>query len=159
MVNQILHDHLAEYVLPDRVHNIDDLPWVPQGEQVWFKPLRFDLVNGRWVNLLRVTKAGKVNRHRHSAQVLGFCLHGTWQYAERDWIARPGSFVFEPPGDVHTLLVDGSEEMQTLFLLEGTIQYMDDDNRLISEDNVFTKLDRYLAYCREHSLNALDLRY
>jgi len=28
--------------LPDRAMQADELPWVPQGERVWFKPLRFD---------------------------------------------------------------------------------------------------------------------
>ena len=41
--------------LSDQAIDADTLPWVPQGEQVWFQPLRFDLANGRWVNLIRMT--------------------------------------------------------------------------------------------------------
>src|SRR5438046_595355 len=124
------------------------------------KPLRFDLSNGRWVNLLKVTGGGKVNRHRHSGgQVLGYVLKGGWRYLERDWVARPGTFVYEPPGDIHTLVVDEGEEMQTLFLLEGVIQYLDDDNRVNYQDDVFTKLERYHKYCRENGLQPVDLCY
>src|SRR5437588_7170782 len=111
------------FALPDRGVDSDALLWVPQGERVWFKPLRFDLANGRWVNLLKVAGEGRVNRHRHSSQVLGYCLQGEWHYPERQWFARPGTFIYEPPGDVHTLVVRGAEEMITLFLLEGLIQY------------------------------------
>ena len=146
--------------LPDQAIQSDELPWVPQGENVWFKPLRFDLANGRWVNLLKVTKQGRVNRHRHSGgQVLGFVISGSWHYHERDWVARPGTFVYEPPGDIHTLVVDGAEEMLTLFLLEGVIQYLDDDDNVIYQDDVFTKMERYLAFCAREGLPAQDLRY
>lgn len=64
--------------LPDQAIQSDEIPWVPQGERVWFKPLRFDLANGRWVNVLKVTGGGKVNRHRHSGgQVLASASRGT----------------------------------------------------------------------------------
>ena len=151
---------ILEFGVPDQAIQSDELPWVPQGDNVWFKPLRFDLTNGRWINLLKVTKSGKVNRHRHSGgQVLGFVIQGSWHYLERDWVARPGTFVYEPPGDIHTLVVDGAEEMLTLFILEGVIQYLDDDDNVIYQDDVFTKMDRYLTFCRENNVEPLDLRY
>ena len=151
---------IMELGLPDQAIQSDELPWVPQGENVWFKPLRFDLSTGRWINLLKVTKQGKVNRHRHSGgQVLGFVLQGRWRYLERDWVARPGTFVYEPPGDIHTLVVEGAEERQTLFILEGVIQYLDDDDNIIYQDDVFTKLERYLTYCRANGIEPVDLRY
>jgi 2,4'-dihydroxyacetophenone dioxygenase len=146
--------------LPDRAVHFDSLPWVPQGERVWYRPLRFDLANGRWVNVLKVTGGGRVNRHRHSGgQVLGYCLQGSWHYLEREWVARPGTFVYEPPGDIHTLVVDAAEEMQTLFLLEGVVQYLDDEDNVIYQDDVFTKLERYLAFCREQGIEPQDLCY
>jgi 2,4'-dihydroxyacetophenone dioxygenase len=151
---------IADLGLPDQAIQSDEIPWVPQGENVWFKPLRFDLANGRWVNLLKVTKQGKVNRHRHSGgQVLGFVINGSWHYLEREWVARPGTFVYEPPGDIHTLVVDSVEEMQTLFILEGVIQYLDDDDNVIYQDDVFTKMERYLSFCEREGILALDLRY
>lgn len=151
---------ILEWGKPDKAVDVETLPWVPQGERVWFKPLRFDLANGRWVNLLRVTGGGKVNRHRHSGgQVLGFCLKGSWHYLEREWIARPGTFVYEPPGDIHTLVVDEAEEMQTLFLLEGVVQYLDDADNVIYQDDVFTKLERYQNHCRQQGIEPQDLCY
>ena len=146
--------------LPDKAIDADALPWVPQGERVWFKPLRFDLAAGRWVNLLKITGGGKVNRHRHSGgQVLGFCLRGSWHYLEREWVARPGTFVYEPPGDIHTLVVNPGEEMQTLFLLEGVVQYLDDEDNVIYQDDVFTKLERYINYCKQQGIEPVDLCY
>ncbi len=80
---------ILDMALPDQAIHSDEIPWVPQGERVWFKPLRFDLVNGRWINLLKVSGGGKVNRHRHSGgQVLGYVIQGSWRYLEREWVAR-----------------------------------------------------------------------
>ena len=146
--------------LPDQAIQSDDMPWVPQGDRVWFKPLRFDLANGRWVNLLKVTGGGRVNRHRHSGgQVLGYCIQGSWHYLEREWVARPGTFVYEPPGDIQTLVVDPQEDMLTLFLLEGVVQDLDDDDNVIYQDDVFTKLERYLNFCRDQGIEPRELRY
>lgn len=151
---------ILEMGLPDQAIHSPDLPWVPQGDRVWFKPLRFDLTTGRWINVLKVEGGGKVNRHRHSGgQVLGFCLEGSWRYLEREWVARPGTLVYEPPGDIHTLVVDEPEGMITLFILEGVIQYLDDNDQVIYQDDVFTKLERYLNFCRQHGITPLDLRY
>jgi quercetin dioxygenase-like cupin family protein len=131
---------ILELGLPDRAIQSDEIPWVPQGDRVWFKPLRFDLTNGRWINLLKVTGEGKVNRHRHAGgQVLGFCMQGSWRYLEREWVARPGTMVWEPPGDIHTLVLHECDEMITLFMLEGVIQYLDDDDNVYYQDDVFTK--------------------
>jgi anti-sigma factor ChrR (cupin superfamily) len=153
-------DALIAMGVSDRAVHSDEIPWVPQGDRVWFRPLRFDLATGRWINILKVTGGGRVNRHRHTGgQVLGFCLQGSWHYLEREWVARPGTFVYEPPGDVHTLVVDGAEEMITLFILDGVIQYLDDDDQVIYQDDVYTKLDRYLTYCRENGIEPVDLRF
>jgi len=146
--------------LPDQAIHSDEIPWVPQAERVWFKPLRFDLTSGRWVNLLKVTGGGIVSRHRHSGgQVLGYCLQGSWRYLERTWVARPGTLIYEPPGDIHTLVVDDAEGMITLFVLEGTVQYLDEDDNLLYQDDIFTKMERYLSYCREQGIEAKDLRF
>src|SRR3712207_5469497 len=145
--------------LPDMAVHSDELPWVPQGERVWFKPLRFDLATGRWINLLRVEGGGKVNRHRHTGgQVLGDCIEGSWHYLERDRVGRPRPLVYQPPRGIHPLVVAG-QHMETLFIPEGSIQYIDDDDNLIYQDDVFSKLDRYLKFCEEEGIEPLDLRY
>jgi hypothetical protein len=54
---------------------------------------------------------------------------GAWRYLEHDWVAREGSFVYEPPGEIHTLVVDeavGAAEMITFFNIHGAMIYVDD---------------------------------
>ena len=49
--------------------------------------------------------------------------------------------MYEPPGEVHTLVVDGeSDEMITLFHVQGALIYVDDTGRQIGYDDVHTKL-------------------
>ena len=123
----------------------DERLWVPQATNVWFRPLYFNTVNGEWVNVLRVRKSGMLNRHRHPAPVHGFVLKGSWRYLEHDWVAREGMYVFEPPGEVHTLVVDEGE-MMTLFHVSGCLIYVDERGTAVSYDDVHTKI----GMCRRH---------
>ncbi|RMG34836.1 MAG: cupin [Planctomycetota bacterium] len=120
----------------------DERLWVPQAQNVWFRPLILNTVNGEWVNLLRVRRTGMLSRHRHPAPVHGYVIKGAWRYLEHDWVAMEGTYVFEPPGEVHTLVVDeGVEEMITLFHVCGALIYCDEDGRAVGYDDVHTKIE------------------
>lgn len=69
-------------------------------------------------------------------------LKGRWRYLEHDREAVAGSYVFEPPGEVHTLLVpDGVDEMITLFHVTGSLLYCDPNGKVIGAEDVFSKLE------------------
>jgi quercetin dioxygenase-like cupin family protein len=124
----------------------DERVWVPQAPQVWFRPLMFNTVNGGWVNLLKVTKAGFLSRHRHPAPVHGYVIKGSWRYLEHDWVALEGSYVYEPPGETHTLIVDDVDEMITFFNISGAMIYVDEQGTQVAYEDVHTKI----AMCRDH---------
>ena len=133
---------LATVAIPE-----DERYWVPQSENVWFRPLILNTAQGEWVNLLRVRRSGMLSRHCHPSPVYGYVIKGSWRYLEHDWIAREGMFVFEPPGEVHTLVVDDDvEEMITLFHVCGAVIYYDEDNRPCGHDDVHKKIEM----CRNH---------
>jgi 2,4'-dihydroxyacetophenone dioxygenase len=139
-------DALAEIVVPRAIPE-DERLWVPQADQVWFRPLCLNRSQGYWVNLLRVRRAGVLSRHRHPQAVHGFVLKGRWHYLEHDWMAEEGSYVFEPPGETHTLVVpEGVEEMITLFQVNGVMSYVDPWGKPLGYEDVFTKIDM----CRRH---------
>ena len=55
--------------------------------------------------------------------------------------AGPGTYVFEPPGETHTLLVDEDcEEMVTMFHVTGSLLYTNEQNEVIGFDDVFSKV-------------------
>ena len=136
-----IQPEIAETAIPD-----DPRVWVPQADRVWFRPLLFNTVSGGWCNLLKVTKAGVLSRHRHPMVVVGYVIRGSWRYLEHDWVARAGTFVYEPPGEVHTLVVDEGEEMITFFNIQGAMIYVDERGEPTSYEDVFTKIEM----CRRH---------
>lgn len=139
-------DARGEVVIQDVIPE-DARLWVPIGEKTWSRPLSFVPAQGYWVHLLRVARTGVFNRHRHASPVHGFVLKGRWYYLEHDWEAVEGAYVFEPPGDTHTLIVpDGVEEMITLFHTTGTITYVDPDGNATGYEDVFSRIDA----CRRH---------
>jgi 2,4'-dihydroxyacetophenone dioxygenase len=138
--------------LGDRLVNPDEIPWIPQAEGVWFRPLRISPEQGTWTNLLRVTCRGTVNLHRHLAPVEAWLLAGRWRYLEHDWTAGPGSYVYEPAGDVHTLTTVGEEEMITLFSMHGPIEYIGPDGQVEYTETAQTKLQRYLDFCASEDI-------
>jgi quercetin dioxygenase-like cupin family protein len=143
----------------DRMIAAADLPWVEQGEGVWFKPLRLSPEREMWANLLKVAAGGLVNRHRHHGPVEAWVLQGRWRYLEHDWVAGPGFYVHEPEGDVHTLVVEPEEEMVTLFIVYGAIDYLDEEGNVVRTDTAQSKLELYEAHCRQHGIEPVDVVY
>jgi 2,4'-dihydroxyacetophenone dioxygenase len=136
----------SDIVVPNAIPE-DERVWVPQAENVWFRPLCLNASTGYWVNLLRVRKSGVLSRHRHPNAVHGFVLKGRWFYLEHDWVAEEGGYVYEPPGETHTLVVpDDVEEMITLFQVNGVMSYVDPYGKPTGYEDVFTKIDN----CRKH---------
>ena len=105
-----------ELVIPS-VIPADDRVWVPQAENVWFRPLCLCASRGYWMNLLKVRKSGVLSRHRHPQPVHGYVLKGRWRYLEHDWVAQEGGYVYEAPGETHTLVVD--EDVPEMITLLG----------------------------------------
>ncbi len=128
----------------------DERVWVPQAPNVWFRPLMLNTLQGQWCNLLRVRKSGVLSRHLHPAPVHGYVIKGQWRYLEHDWVAKAGDYVFEPPGETHTLVVDADvEEMITFFNISGCMYYVDENGKNTGYEDVFTKIDM----CRAHYEN------
>ena len=143
-----------ELVIPDAIPS-DERIWVPQQENVWFRPLCLSASRGYWMNLLRVRKAGVLSRHRHPQPVHGLVLKGEWRYLEHDWVATEGGYVYEAPGETHTLVVDEHvEEMITFFQVNGCMIYVDPDGRQLGYEDVFTKIDLCRAHYEKAGLGA-----
>jgi 2,4'-dihydroxyacetophenone dioxygenase len=146
--------HFAEKLqLPEIVVDTKDMPWVPFDEKTChFKPVRFDFTTGTWTYLFKIKPNQVLTRHRHTGgNVIGFNLKGQWRYAERDWIAKPGTFIFEPPGDIHTLITE-DEEVITLFTLGGSLQYFDEENQIVGQDDIFSVYKKYCDFYLEYGL-------
>ena len=70
-------------------------------------------------------------------------------------VAEEGGFVYEPPGEVHTLVVDeGVDEMITMFNVNGAMLYLDDKGDTVGYEDVFTKINMCRAHYDEIGLGA-----
>jgi quercetin dioxygenase-like cupin family protein len=133
----------SELVVPP---NDDERIWVELEPNVWTRPLYFDMNSGGHCEVLRVRRGGVLSKHRHPSPVHGFVLKGRWRYLEHSWVADEGAYVFETPGEVHTLTVDDDDEMQTFFYVGGPTLYVDDNDQVtVVEDNF-----QLIELAREH---------
>ena len=144
----------ADMMMPE-VATSDEKLWVPVGPDTWSRPIHLNVTGGFYVHLLRVRRSGVLQRHRHSGQVHAYVMKGSWYYLEHDWVAREGSYVFEPPGETHTLVVpDDCVEMVTLFTVHGALMYVDPQGVSTGYDDVFTRIEKYRAHFEAVGLGA-----
>jgi 2,4'-dihydroxyacetophenone dioxygenase len=136
----------------DRAGDADPL-WMKLTDAVELRPLMFDCSNGAWTNLLRVSPGGSLARHYHTAPVHAFVVKGAWRYLEHDWVAETGTFIHEPPGELHTLVADAQRGMTTFFVTRGSLVYTDEKGLQIGFEDVFTRLKRFRNHLRERNLD------
>ena len=137
----------------------DERLWVPQSEDISFRPLLFSVSQGFFVNILRVRKtsgsSGILSRHRHTGPVHATTLKGKWHYLEHPWWATEGSYAFEPPGDIHTLEVpEGINECIIMFHVTGAYIYVDPNGKAEGVEDVFSKLETARAHYEKVGLGA-----
>jgi len=141
---------MSELVIPT---GDDDRYWMQFTEDVRQRPLLFDCTNGAWTNLLSIRPGGRLQCHYHTGSVHAFTLKGSWRYVEHDWVAGEGTFVYEPPGEIHTLEADPKTGMTTFFVTRGALIYTDAQGQQIGFEDVFTRLARFRRHVSENGLD------
>lgn len=145
---------INRFGLDDFVLNEADRPWI-QSEKLPFmrwQPVRFDIARGAWTFVVHITTSGVVGRHQHHGEVFAYVLEGSWRYAEYDWVAHTGAFVHEAPGAIHTLMIDDPAGMKTLFVVNGAMDFFDENDNRVDQETVFYFVDRYVAHCEANGL-------
>jgi len=133
----------------------DPKMWANIAPGITSRPIHLNVTAGYYIHLLRVTRSGLLQRHRHSGQVHAYVIRGKWLYLEHDWVAEEGSYVFEPPGETHTLIVpDDCKDMVTLFTVHGSLMYVDPLGNSTGYDDVFSRIEKYRAHFESVGLGA-----
>ena len=135
-------------VAPDAISahlNTDDLPWAVWDEGVEAKMLRVSRETGTWVIINRFAPGKRIPTHHHDGAVHAYTLKGRWHYLEYDFVASPGSFVFEQAGSTHTLeaMPDSEEPVEVFFVIEGGLILYDDDGNYFGYTDAQMALDMY----------------
>lgn len=125
----------------------DERLYVPFTETVSSRPLWISPTQNRWCDILMAKKAGLVNRHYHPHQVFAYTISGKWGYLEHEWTATAGDFVYETPGEGHTLVAyEHQDPMKVFFIVEGPLIWLDDKGESVGHFDVHD----YIALCRAH---------
>ena len=67
--------------IPAALHRAEkDLPFVDYQEGVVFQLLHADVEAGLWVIRVRLQPGVTIQRHKHTGEVFGFTLAGSWKY-------------------------------------------------------------------------------
>jgi hypothetical protein len=101
----------------------------------------------KWCDILMAKGAGLVNRHYHPHEVFAYTLSGKWGYLEHDWTATAGDFIYESPGEGHTLVAyEHKDPMKVFFIVTGPLIWLDENGGSAGHFDVHD----YIAMCRAH---------
>jgi 2,4'-dihydroxyacetophenone dioxygenase len=125
----------------------DERYFVPFSDTVSSKPLWISIQRNMWADVLMAKRAGLVNRHYHPSQIFAYTISGKWGYLEHDWTATAGDFIYEAPGESHTLVAyDSGEPMRVFFIVQGPLIWLDEQGNAAGHYDVFD----YIAAARAH---------
>ena len=105
----------------------DERYYVPISDTVSSRPLWISPQRNQWCDILMAKGAGLVNRHYHPHEVFAYTISGKWGYLEHDWTATAGDFVYETPGEGHTLVAyEHKDPMRVFFNVKGPLIWLDE---------------------------------
>ena len=132
---------------PSAVHRgEDDLPWIDSGRGNDVKLLTAKISDVRVSDRTSLLPGTASHTPRYTGQVYAYTISGSWHYKESEYVNRAGSFLYEPAGSVHTLLVpeDNVEVTDVWFQIYGANLNLDDDGNVESVTDAGSVLQWYL---------------
>jgi 2,4'-dihydroxyacetophenone dioxygenase len=125
----------------------DERLYVPFTDTVSSRPLWISPQQNKWADILFARSAGLVNRHYHPHEVFAYTISGKWGYLEHEWTATAGDFVYETPGEGHTLVAyEHPDPMKVFFIVTGPLIWLDEEGNSAGHFDVHD----YIAMCRAH---------
>ncbi len=125
-----------------------DAPWVaiPGGE---LRLLHSDIGAGLWIVAHRFEPGMAVARHRHTGPVFAWTTAGCWMYREYGVRYEAGSYIHEPAGSIHTLVVpeDNTELTEVFFVINGANLDLDADDNIVGFTDATTIANAYRYLC------------
>ena len=139
----------------------ESMPWIPLGVApgVEVKFFKADPIRGEVIALLKAPADAKLPRHHHSGTVVVYTLKGKWKYKEHDWIASPGSIVYETAASTHApeAVPEGGPEVVVLNIVSGDLVYLNDDDSVMATANWRTAAQQYFGYCKKNGVEPRDI--
>lgn len=146
--------------IPSAIHRGEqDLPFVDVGDGTHLQLLQVDIEQGLWVIRTRFEPGTVVPTHRHTGPVYAFTISGAWKYLESPEVNTAGSFLFEPAGSQHTLVVPEENEGMTdaWFAIYGANLNLDADGQVTQVLDAGAVRDGYLLLCEAQGFGRPDV--
>ncbi|RZL89662.1 MAG: cupin [Variovorax sp.] len=152
----MFHEQIHTSVIDD-----ESIPWVPfapYSDDVLVKYFKADPIRGETITLLKAPAGTQLPRHHHSGTVIVYTIKGSWKYLEHDWIAGPGSIVFETAASSHTpQVIEKDGEVITLNIVVGDLVFLGENDQVLAIENWKTAVQRYEAYCMAADIQPRDI--
>ena len=146
-IDKVFRENALPEIYASNIAEGDERYWVPISETVSSKPVWISPSRNMWADVLMAKTAGLVSRHYHSHPIWAYTISGKWAYLEHDWIATAGDFVYETPGESHTLVCYHTDEpMKVFFVVSGPLMWLDDEGNTVGHYDVFD----YMTAARAH---------
>ncbi|MGN7931759.1 2,4'-dihydroxyacetophenone dioxygenase family protein [Sphingopyxis sp. 22461] len=129
-----------------------DSPWVPFGENAAIRHLAFDVRQNIYCNILWLKGPGVLGTHKHRGRLVMMCLEGSLRYLEHQWVANPGDFFLEVPGERHTLVSEHPQGTKLWGWMQGPIEFYDENGAFVETADVWWFINHYETYCRENNI-------
>ena len=140
--------------IPSAIHRGDDeLPWVDIGDGSLLKVLHIKEREGLWVIRNRFAAGFRTDAQAHRP-VFAYTETGAWRYLESDFVNTAGSYLYEPAGSVHTLVVpeDNTEPTDVFFAIHGANLNLDAEGNVESVYDASSILQAYMFLCEAQGL-------
>ena len=136
----------------ERIPLLKDLLGVPG---IHIKPLRLDPERNEWVFMAVLAPGCTLPLHYHTGPAQVYTLSGRWCYREYpDQPQTAGSYLYEPAGSVHTLVVpeENTEPTDVFFAIWGANLNLDADGNVESVLDAGMVLQGYYLMCEAAGL-------
>jgi 2,4'-dihydroxyacetophenone dioxygenase len=146
--------------IPRALHRAtSDNPFVDLGDGSTLQLMQVDVEAGLWVIRTKFNAGYRVQTHKHTGEVFAFTMSGSWKYEEYPEINTAGSYLYEPAGSIHTLIVPetNTEVTDVWFAIYGANLNLDEAGNITSIIDAGSILQAYLLLADAQGLGTADV--
>jgi 2,4'-dihydroxyacetophenone dioxygenase len=127
--------------------NPENLPWVQIAPGFSFKLIRATTDDDVWVELLRLEPGTVIPRHRHTGEIHAYTIAGQRELIDTGEIVGPGSYVYEPPGNLDSWRAVGTVPLLIFVTVQGAVEYVDERGAVTKRSTATTAAEAYRRGC------------
>jgi 2,4'-dihydroxyacetophenone dioxygenase len=117
-----MHSAISE-ALDKTLHiSSQDVPWVSYMEGLENRILHARPSESLIVSQTRFQPNARAGLHKHTGPVFAYTIKGQWSHDPRDFIYKPGTYVYEAI-DVFHAFFNGPEVSEVLFINHGGVEF------------------------------------